>query len=705
MDLAVIGAVAALYFVSAKLGLQLAFVHASATPVWAPTGIALALLLLVGYRVWPGIFLGAFWANITTAGSILTCLGIATGNTLEGMVGAYLVNRFAKGRHALEQVQDLFKFVFFAALLSTMVSATLGVASLLLTGFGSGANYGTIWWTWWLGDVTGDLVVAPFLLLWIAAPLVRWNWIQALEAFTAFSSLIFVGLAVFGGLFGIEDKNYPIDFLCIPLLVWIALRFGPRGTSLAVFLLSGIAIWGTLRGFGPFVTASKNESLLLLQAFMGVISITKLTLANVVAERNQSRRALQEAHDLLETKVQERTAQLIKTAEELRAEISERKQTEEILRRNEERTRLIIETANDAFIEIDEKGLITDWNQQAEKIFGWPRSEVIGRSMMEKIMPRQYHEKHSQGFHRFFTTGEGPILFKPVEITALHRDGHEFPVELTVWPTRRENTYHFNAFIRDISERRQSEKTLLEKLREIARIDSDREQLELFAFAASHDLQEPLQKIISFADLLKIQRGSVLGKKGRECLDKIQETALRMGELIHDLLHFTRVGTQAPSFEPVNLKTEIERVLSDLELKIQASHARVELRDLPTLNVDRPQIREVFQNLISNALKFHKENEAPVITIQSRNLENRFAEITVEDNGIGFDEKQAERIFRPFTRLRHRSEFSGSGIGLAICQKIVKRHGGTITAKSAPDKGSTFTITLPFSIKTEEAKK
>ena len=165
-NLAVIVPLAAAYFVAGKLGLMLAFVHASATAVWPPAGITLAALLILGYRVWPGIFLGAFLVNITTAGSAATSLGIAAGNTLEGLAGAYLVGRYANGRHAFDRAQDILKFAGLAGLLSTTISATFGVTSLSLGGFSRWADYGSIWWTWWLGDVVGNLVVAPLLVLW-----------------------------------------------------------------------------------------------------------------------------------------------------------------------------------------------------------------------------------------------------------------------------------------------------------------------------------------------------------------------------------------------------------------------------------------------------------------------------------------------------------------------------------------------------------
>lgn len=283
---------AVVYFAAGKLGLRMAFDNPSASPVWAPTGLALTAFLVLGYRVWPVIYLSAFLVNVTTAGSVATSLCIAAGNTLEAGVGARLVDAFAGGRGAFQRARDFFRFALFAAVLSTMVSATCGVTSLALGGFADWGRYGSIWLTWWLGDAAGDLVVAPFALLWSTNPRIRWRPRRALEAALLLLSLLLAGAIVFGGFFPSPVKDYPLEFVCIPLLIWAAFRFGQREVATAVVLLSAIAIWGTLRGFGPFVRSAPNESLLLLQAFMGVTALTSLTLAAVVYERRGAEKRL-----------------------------------------------------------------------------------------------------------------------------------------------------------------------------------------------------------------------------------------------------------------------------------------------------------------------------------------------------------------------------------------------------------------------------
>jgi len=286
-DVAAIAVLAAAYFLAGRLGLMMAFVHASATAVWPPAGISLAALLLLGYRVWPGVVVGAFLVNLTTEGTVVTSLGIAAGNTLEAVLGAYLVKRFANGCQAFDRARSVFTFAGFAVLLSTTVSPTFGVTSLALGGLANWAEYGAIWWTWWLGDIAGDIIMAPLLILWGLHLRLRWNLKQSLEALFLLLSIALIGLATFVGLLPSGIKDQSLTFLCIPTLVWAAFRFGQREAATVSFLFSAMAVWGTFAGSGPFASSSPNQSLLLLQVYMAVITVTALALAAVVSERKR----------------------------------------------------------------------------------------------------------------------------------------------------------------------------------------------------------------------------------------------------------------------------------------------------------------------------------------------------------------------------------------------------------------------------------
>lgn len=322
--LAAIGILALVYFVTGKLGLTMAFVHPSATVVWPPTGIALAALLILGYEVWPGILLGAFLVNLTTAGSVATSMGIATGNTLEALMGAYLVTKLAGGRKAFDREQDTVKFAILAGMLSTTVAATFGVTSLCLGGFAKWTSYGAVWSTWWLGDAAGDVIVAPLLILWSSAPRPRWNRRQLLEALVLLVCLVVVGLIVFTGFLLPGTSSYPLEYLCIPFLTWASYRFGQREAATATLLLCAVAVWGTLHGRGPFMRQTENESLLLLEAFMAVVAVMTLALAAVFAERQ---RAVEQARRLAVSDPLTGLANYRKLVDELDVEIKRFRRT------------------------------------------------------------------------------------------------------------------------------------------------------------------------------------------------------------------------------------------------------------------------------------------------------------------------------------------------------------------------------------------
>ena len=291
--LPLIGILAVIYFIAGKLGLMLASLHASASPVWPPAGIALAGSLLLGYRAWPAIFIGAFVVNVTTAGNIATSFAIATGNTLEALVGAWLVNRFAGGTNVFDRLQGVFKFAL-AAGIGAVISPTFGVTSLALAGFADWANYGAIWLTWWLGDATGDLVFTPLVLLWSVASKRRWNKKEAAEVGALLLLLVVLSGVAFGGWLEISARNYPIVLICGSVVIWTAFRFTQRETATGIFILSAIAVWGTLHGFGSFVRETENQSLLTLQWCMAVLTITAMALSAGMAERRRVEEELQQ---------------------------------------------------------------------------------------------------------------------------------------------------------------------------------------------------------------------------------------------------------------------------------------------------------------------------------------------------------------------------------------------------------------------------
>ena len=250
-----------------------------------------------------------------------------------------------------------------------------------------------------------------------------------------------------------------------------------------------------------------------------------------------------------------------------------------------------------------------------------------------------------------------------------------------------------------MEEKDRAEAALRRQTEELARSNKELEQ---FASVASHDLQEPLRKIITFGDRLMSHSGSKLDDLSQDYLKRMQHAASRMRQLVDALLQYATVTSKAEPLQDVNLNHLVQEVLLDLELALVKANAKVDVGPLPTLKAEPVQMRQLFQNLIANALKFSKKDKKPHIKIHSRELGDGCAEISVNDNGVGFDEKYLDRIFMPFQRLHGYDTFEGIGIGLTICHRIVQRHGGQISAKSTLGKGSTFIITIPLSVLKKE---
>ena len=302
------------YFLAGKLSLGFASVHVSASPVWLPAGMAVALFLLLGFSIWPAILAGAFLVNITTAGSVFTSASIAVGNTLGGILGAWFVQKFAHGVHAFESPPDILKSAVLAGLLTPTVSATIGITSLTVGQYALPNEYAIIWLTWWLGDATGILIVTPAILLWAQRPRIEWTSRERLELGLGLLVLLVTCEVIFGPFIHTKHK-YPLQFLLVPVLIWAAFRFGPRETATLTVLLAGWATWGTINGRGPFTTDSENEALLLGQAFLAVTTVMALALAAAVQERKDAEIRFQ---DTAERLVQKRTHELLHTQARLR---------------------------------------------------------------------------------------------------------------------------------------------------------------------------------------------------------------------------------------------------------------------------------------------------------------------------------------------------------------------------------------------------
>lgn len=342
----------------------------------------------------------------------------------------------------------------------------------------------------------------------------------------------------------------------------------------------------------------------------------------------------------------------------------------------------------------NKQGVITYVNNKFCEISKYPRTELIGNT--HRIINSGFHPKEFF-VHMWETISTGKVW--EGEICNRAKDGTFYWVNTTIVPFLDENKkpMRYVAVRYDITERISAQEKLKVEGRKLA---LSNKELQDFASVAAHDLQEPLRKIQSFADRLRLKSSTTLDAETVDYLERIQKSSYRMQTLINDLLDYSRVSTKVQPFASVDLNQILIQVISDLEIRLEKTQGKIECGDLPRVDADPVQMTQLFLNLINNALKFHKPGVLPVVKISSRLISTQngseVCEITVTDNGIGFDEKYSDRIFTIFQRLHGRQEYEGTGIGLAICRKIVERHEGMIIAKSTPGDGATFITTLPL---------
>lgn len=368
--------------------------------------------------------------------------------------------------------------------------------------------------------------------------------------------------------------------------------------------------------------------------------------------------------------------------------ITKRKQAEEALRESELRHRTVLDNVPEVIITTNHQGVIETFSLAGERIFGYSASEITG-NQFDALVDKTARNRHDVDIDDFFRGDSNiSITMKSSEFMGRRKDGSVFPMDLSVTRMHRGKLNMFTAIIRDITGRKQSEQRLK---RVTVELERSNQELQNFAFVASHDLQEPLRKIATFGDRLR-SVASDLSEQGLDYLDRMLKSAQRMQRLIDDLLLFSRVTSKAKEFEPTDFNKIISEVLVDLEVRIAQTKGTVNVVNLPTLPADPFQMGQLFQNLIGNALKFHKADVPPVVNLSGSRDDHGNWEIKVADNGIGFEEKYTERVFKPFERLHARSSYDGTGMGLAICQKIVDRHNGEIEVKSVPSQGTTFLI-------------
>jgi PAS domain S-box-containing protein len=663
--------VAIVYFAAAELGLSLASLHSNVTAVWPPTGIALASLLIFGRRIWPGIFVGALAANLLTSIPVGSSFGITIGNTLEALTACWLLGRAKDWRQSFDSLGEVMRFVVYAAVLAPLVSATIGSLSLCLGDAHEWARFPWLWLTWWMGDGFGALIVSPLLLSWSLPGNVTSRDVP--EIFSLFVLLLIVVLIVFGGWFPGPVKTYPLAYLCLPCLLWAALKFDQRVVTSAIVLMAGVALWGARQGYGPFFLSSRpNISLLLLTSFVGTSSLMTLVVAAVMSERRKAE------------------ADKSKLASELELH---RRRIEDIV-------------AHVPGVVWESWGKPGTGDQQVdfvsshvEKMLGYSKEEWLSiPNFGLSIVHPDDKERVAAESAAIFASGKGGAI----RFRWMRKDGHEIWVESqSIVVCDETGPIGMRGVTMDITAavKAEIERAELLELESHARQQAEEASRlkEEFLATVSHELRTPLNAVVGWSRLLRT--GQLDNDGISHAVEVIERNAEAQKQIIEDLLDVSRIvsGKLRINPQPVDILLVIHAAIDAVRPAAEAKQINISTHvEAPEtiVKADMERLQQVLWNLLVNAVKFTPAES--VIDVYLGRYDS-LAEIRIEDSGPGIPEPFLPHIFERFSQADGSTtrKHGGLGLGLAIVRHLVELHGGTVSASNRKNGGAVLTVQLP----------
>jgi PAS domain S-box-containing protein len=702
---------AALYYGLARLALAAAIPPGYATPIWPSSGIALAGLLVLGRRAWPGVWIGSFLANLPVDTSLFAAATIATGSALQAIVTAALVRRQIGVPYRFMQVQQVVKLVALTAL-GAAIAPTIALLPLSLGGPASGRELFWNWWTWWQGDMSGILIVTPLVLSWVAPDTVAWTPRRAIEGLVFWLLLLLAAHVVFSGGYGVASP-YSTTFIIVPFVVWAAFRFGQRGVTTATAAICGIALWYTLMmESGPFSIDPVHESLLLLLTFISTLVVTGLVLCAVLNQLDVAMAELRGRQAELESRVSKRTEDLEEANRLLKEDVAARRRTEQMLTESERRFRLMVDSVVDyAIYRLDTEGRIASWNAGAQRIKGYTADEIIGEHF-SRFYPREEAEQGKPARDLEIARKEGRY---EEEGWRSRKDGSTFWANVVITSVRDETgeLIGFSKVTRDLTERNRTEAELIR-----AKVAAEKasEAKSQFLANMSHELRTPLNSLLILARLLADNMEGNLRPKQVQFAQTIYASGMDLLALINDLLDLAKIESGAVASVNVapaflgELRDELERTFRQVAQHRGLQFSIVLDPRLPvSIPTDAARLKQVLKNLLANAFKFTKHGSVSLRVAQaSSGWSPEHARLkaapsviafTVADTGIGVPPEKQGIIFEAFQQADGTTsrQYGGTGLGLSISRELARLLGGEIRLQSEVGKGSAFTLYLPVS--------
>jgi len=662
---------AIVYFAAAELGLSLASLHSNVTPVWPPAGIAIASLLIFGPQLWPGILLGALAANLLTDIPVASAIGIAVGNTLQALVAYWLLLRVVRWQRSLDSVGDVMSFVVCAAVMAPLVSATIGSLSLCLGGTAQWSGFTSLWLTWWMGDGFGALIIGSLLLSWSKAGKLSSGDIPELASL--FVLLFIVVLIVFGGWFPGPVKTYPLAYLCLPCLLWAALKFDQRIVTAAIVVMAALAVWGAKQGYGPFAQPNPNVSLLLLISFVGTTSLMTLLVGAVTHERRRAEAAKDKLGSELEIH-QQRIADVVEN---------------------------VPGVVWEAWGKPDAANQQIDFvSTHVEKMLGYSRDEWLSTpNFWLQIVHPEDRERAAAEAAAIFASGKGGSS----RFRWMHKDGYEVWVEAQSMVVCDESgPIGMRGVTMDVTPAVHAEIERGELLRRERHAREEAEEAsrlkEEFLATVSHELRTPLNAVVGWSRLL---RGGQLDPEGAaHAIEIIERNAMMQKQIVEDLLDVSRIvtGKLRINTQPVDLLLVIHAAIDAIRPAAEAKEIEIRTHfEAPGVIVkaDVERLQQVFWNLLANAVKFTPARGVVDVYLGQQ---DSLAEVRIEDSGPGVPPDFLPRIFERFSQADGSStrKHGGLGLGLAIVRHLVELHGGTVLAGNRDENGGAIlTVLLP----------